>query len=396
MGETQLQVLARRWQESGSVDDELAYLQERVHCGEPRRHTPGEPLLQRIEALTRLYDAGHRQALLGRIAAERDAAGPVWFLYWNALHSGLDPDSKLRQEASGMGNYQVAWTLTILRTRHGQPLAKAILRELGPRYRSLPLAECRIVRVLGSGLDPREDLDARLLLVDLLERWDIDQKSGLGFLSALRQAGLDACLPLLERRLTTCMNDQEAVLELLTGRGETAPSVALREALETWNDPSWLVFQIVHRGDREALPALHTALERLAPGSTAAWMVDLSIEALIAGVPVPASLLSTLREHMYGRLKLNPTKHQYAAEPETPQATTSLSEQLLEHVSRHSGLARSCDRLDQLTRWHGLDPRLSPELALVILAEAARGDPRPQIRGAARRTIWNLGMLEID
>jgi hypothetical protein len=393
MGETRLQVLANRWRDSSAVDDELAYLQERVNCGEPQRRTPGEPLRQRIEALAELYGTGRRQALLGRIAAERGAAGPVWFAYWDALHSGLDQDSKLRQEGIAARDYRIANALAILCTRHGQPLAKAILRELAPQYASLSLAECRIVRVLGSSLDPREDLDARLLLVDLLERSEIDSKSGLQFLSALFQAGLDACLPALERRLATCMSDQQAVLELLTGRGERAPSVALREALETWDDPSWLVFQVVLRGDREALPALRAALGRLAPGGLPARMVGLAIEPLVAGVPVPASLLSTLREHMYGRLELNLPEHHAFIDRETSRAKMSLSEQLLERASTRF---ESCDRLDELTRWHRLDPRFSPELALVVLAEAARGDPRPEIRRAACRVIWDLGMLEID
>jgi hypothetical protein len=186
-------------------------------------------------------------------------------------------------------------------------------------------------------------------------------------------------------------------LELLTGRGETAPSVALREALETWDDPSWLVFQVVLRGDREALPALRAARRYRAWRGTAAVMVDLSIQALVAEVPVPASLLSTLREHMYGRLDLDPTEpHEFFAKRETSQASTSLSEQLLEHVRKRAYAGRPCDRLEQLTHWHGLDPRLSPELALVVLAEAARGDPRPAIRHTACRAIWNLGMLEID
>jgi hypothetical protein len=187
------------------------------------------------------------------------------------------------------------------------------------------------------------------------------------------------------------MTDQQAVLELLTDRGETAPSVALREALETWDDPSWLVFQIVHRGDREALPALR----RLASGGIAARMIGLAIEALEAEVPVPASLLSTLCEHMYGRLELKlPEQHAFSTSRKTE--ATSLSEQLLGRVRLRVSWGNPCDRLDELTRWHGLDRRLSPELTLVVLAEAARGDPRPEIRSAACRAIWNLGMLEID
>ncbi len=397
MGETRLQVLARRWQESGSVDDELTYLQERVRCGEPRRGSRGEPLRQRIEALAELYGEGRLQALLDRLAAERAAAGPVWFGYWDALHGGLDPESEIRREGIAARDYRIAAALEVLCTRHGQPLAKAILRDLGPRYCDLSLAESRIVRVLGEGLDPREDPDARVLLVDLLERWDIDPKSGHGFLRALLRAGLAACLPTLERRLATCINDQEMVFELLTSRDETAPSVALREALGSWDDPSWLVFQILHRGDREALPALRSALRRVPPGSPAARMIDLAIEALTAELPVPTSLLATLREQMYRRLNLKPTEHPtFVATQDRPQRPTSLSEQLLNRVSTALYCKLPCDQLEDLARWHRLDPRLSPELALVVLAEAARGEPRAELRSEACRVIWNLGMLEID
>ncbi|MBK7829213.1 hypothetical protein [Nannocystis sp.] len=381
-----------------AVDDELASLQARVRCGEPRRRAPGEPLRARIEALAELYRTGQQRAMLERIAAERDAAGPVWSAYWDALYSGLDPDPELcREEISGRDSYRIAINLEILCTNHGQPLAKAILRDLGPRYGSLPPAMRRVVRELGRGLDPREDLDARLLLVDLLERWDIDQQSGEGFLHALSRAGLDVCLPLLERRLGTCVNDQAVVAALLTNRRETAPSAALREALREWKDPSWLVFQVVLRGDREAVGALRRAWVGLPRGGIAAQMVDLGLAALGGRAPVPASLLSTLRKHVYDRLH-PPMPSEFSADGasrDTSKPMPSLSERFLEHVSRRY-LGDPYDRLDELTRCPGLDPRFSPDLALVILAEAARGDARAKLRRAACHAIWNLGLIEID
>jgi hypothetical protein len=102
---------------------------------------------------------------------------------------------------------------------------------------------------------------------------------------------------------------------------------------------------------------------------------------------------------LYGRLQLGtpepPDDDDDDLETPAP-TTTSLRQQLLKRTAGYVGWARACDRLADLTRWHGLDPRLTPELALVILADAARGGPDEELRGGARHAIWNLGLLEID
>jgi hypothetical protein len=83
---------------------------------------------------------------------------------------------------------------------------------------------------------------------------------------------------------------------------------------------------------------------------------------------------------MYVRLQLDPTTNdEFFAGLEIPESgdtkPASLSERLLEHAKMF--YTPAFDRLDELTGWHGLDPRLTPELALIVLAEAARMDTRP-------------------
>lgn len=398
MSETKLEALEWRWRISQSVDDELEYLQERARCGEPRRRPPGAPLRTRIEALAGLYAVGDRQALLAGIAAERHAAGPIWFHYWDNLYAGLDPSSERYPPGMPGHSYRRAIALMPLNSRHGRPLAKVILRDLAPRYPSLPLPERRIVRLLGAGLDPREDLDARSLLIDLIDRWDIDGKSQNYFLRALSRAGLDVCLPVLERRLSTSVRDKETALGYLTTRSETAPSAALRAAIATWKDPSWLVFQLVYRGDREATPALRAALKRLPPGGPGATLIADGLKILAREAPVSASALEAIHDRMYRRhgVDLSRFDPMVTEPPAAPKARQPLAEQLLERARRAFEPQELCEQLDDLQDWHGLDPRLTSELALVVLAAAAREDPRPEFQNAARRVIWAMGLLEIE
>ena len=102
---------------------------------------------------------------------------------------------------------------------------------------------------------------------------------------------------------------------------------------------------------------------------------------------------------MYVRLQLDPTTNdEFLGGLEMLESgdfePASLRERLLERAAM--SYTPAFDRLDELTGWHGLDPRLTPELALIVLAEAARADTRPQVRRGACRVIWALGLLELD
>ncbi|MGE0710040.1 MAG: hypothetical protein AB7N76_25680 [Planctomycetota bacterium] len=313
MSDTRLREAERRWRQSGAPEDEVVWLTERARAGHPLPCAEPRPaLLDTMLELAALY-AADRAGFVVRLRRELQRAGPVWTGYWAHLTQALDPDGPFRRQAlaNPRSNYALAYELAALATPFGQPLAKAILRDLAPRYWDLSLAEGRIVRVLGASLDPDHDEDALSLLLDLLgPAWEIDDKSRRQFLEAALRAGLERCRPHLDAWLGSFSEAQQEDLQRLID---------------------------------------HVAA---------------------AGPPLPDRIWFAL------------------ARTEPPAPPGSLAHTLLGALAEVDALHCALDDLLQAPELGG---RLSRDLALIVLADAARVGFLP-----AQQALWGLGRVDID
>lgn len=380
-----------RWLWLGDIDDELERLRERVRRGEPYTRPPGVPLRARIEALAEDFQAGRRSAWEARLRAEKRAAGPVWRRYWEHLECGLELDPE-RPWDPDLGPLTLAAHLGILFTRHGQPLAKAILRVLAPRAGNLSMMQRRVFWDLGSGLCLRDDPDAERLLIALRP----DDEIGIRCRAAHSRAGLDGSLPFLPELIAGSVPDQKMALSLLVERGATTPSPAIREALATWEDPSFLVFQAVYRNDREALEGLVRARGRI--DAPARMLIDQAIAVLAVSEPPPAATLRGLSDATYRRFGEESPETFFESGDfsdilASPPTSTTIEEAIVDAIR---GRVDICDTMEEFAGAHRFDPRITPAMALVVLADTARADPTPLTRHTASLAIWNLGATDID
>lgn len=228
-----------------------------------------------MEALAGLYAARDESALAARLQRHIDNANGLWRPYWQSLWDGLCPESPLVrwcEVPEHQANYEVATVLAApLACPCGQELAKAVIRRLAPEYWRLPLWKMRIVRTLGRGLDPREDADAARLLVQLHERWDVDQKSRGMFVETLDRAGFEAARAALEWHLFAAgaLNSQRTALRLLGGHPQAEATALLRRGIQESDLPGDCALICAERRDQGALPHIDTRLKRRDDGAVA-------------------------------------------------------------------------------------------------------------------------------